>query len=170
MTFALFLIVFKTNIQKFEIKFGTDGWRGVIADDFTFERVEKVAQAIADYYKTQEEKGKGIVIGYDTRFLSSEFAIKVAQVLTGNGIPVLLSQSDVPTQAVSFTVLNRKLLGGIMITASHNPPRFNGILLISQEKLNPCWIKVRLKLHPGKKLKEVALLQRLTFYPPIWKK
>jgi len=114
-----------------EIKFGTDGWRGVIADDFTFERVEKVAQAIADYYKTQEEKGKGIVIGYDTRFLSSEFAIKVAQVLTGNGIPVLLSQSDVPTQAVSFTVLNRKLLGGIMITASHNPPRFNGIKIKS---------------------------------------
>jgi len=116
-----------------EIKFGTDGWRGVIADDFTFERVEKVAQAIADYYNLQKDKEKGIVIGYDTRFLSSEFARRVAEVLLGNGIPVLFSQSDVPTQAVSFTVLERKLPGGIMITASHNPPRFNGVKIKSSQ-------------------------------------
>ena len=133
LTFALFLIVFKTNIQKFkedamrEIKFGTDGWRGIIADDFTFETVARVAQAIADYYKTQKGEEKGILIGYDTRFLSSEFALEVAQVLLGNGIPVLLSQSDVPTQAVSFGVVERRLQGGIMITASHNPSKFNGI-------------------------------------------
>lgn len=110
-----------------EIKFGTDGWRGVIADDFTFDNVAKVAQAIADYYKTQPKKEKGIVIGYDTRFLSSNFALKVAEVLLGNGIPVFLSSTDVPTQAVSFAVLDEGLPGGIMITASHNPPWFNGV-------------------------------------------
>lgn len=110
-----------------EIKFGTDGWRGVIADDFTFERTAKVAQAIADYYKTQPKIEKGIFIGYDTRFLSPEFAMKVAQVLLGNGIPVFFSETDVPTQVVSFSVLDRGLPAGIMITASHNPPCFSGI-------------------------------------------
>ncbi|MBE0477572.1 phosphoglucomutase/phosphomannomutase family protein [Candidatus Aerophobetes bacterium] len=110
-----------------DIKFGTDGWRGVIADDFTFENLAKAAQAIADYYKTEAKKGKGIVIGYDTRFLSPEFALRVAEVLLGNEIPVLLSQTDVPTQAISFTVIDKALAGGIMITASHNPYRFNGV-------------------------------------------
>ena len=113
------------------IKFGTDGWRGVIADDFTFRRVAIVAQAIADYYKTQPKINRGIVIGYDTRFLSLDFAKRVAEVLLGNGIKVFFSQSDVPTQAVSFEVMEKKLLGGIVITASHNPPRFNGIKIKS---------------------------------------
>jgi len=110
-----------------EIKFGTDGWRGVIADDFTFENVSRVTQAIAEYYKRKPDKEKGVVVGYDTRFLSPEFARCVAEILIGNDIPVILSKSDVPTQTVSFTVKDRNLLGGVMITASHNPPRFNGI-------------------------------------------
>ncbi len=109
------------------IKFGTDGWRGVIADDFTFANVSKVAQAIADYYWDKEGLKKGIAVGYDTRFLSKEFAKKVSEVLTGNGIPVILSLKDLPTQCISFTVKEKNLIGGIMITASHNPPRFNGI-------------------------------------------
>jgi len=110
-----------------DIKFGTDGWRGVIADDFTFENVSRVAQAIADYYKNKPDKKKGVVIGYDTRFLSKEFAESVAEVLLGNDIPVILSQTDIPTQAVSLAVVEKNLPGGVMITASHNPPRFNGV-------------------------------------------
>jgi len=110
-----------------KIRFGTDGWRGVIADDFTFENVRRVAQAVADYYKTRAGREREIVIGYDTRFLSPEFARLVAEVLLGNGIPVIFSQTDVPTQAVSFAVIDKKLPGGVMITASHNPPHFNGI-------------------------------------------
>ncbi|MBC7189311.1 phosphoglucomutase/phosphomannomutase family protein, partial [Candidatus Aerophobetes bacterium] len=114
-----------------KIKFGTDGWRGVIAEDFTFENVMRVAQAIADYYKSQSGWEKGLVVGYDTRFLSSRFATRVAEVLMGNGIPVFLAESDVPTQAVSYAVISRGLPGGVMITASHNPPHFNGVKIKS---------------------------------------
>lgn len=110
-----------------DIKFGTDGWRGIIADDFTFGNVAKVAQALADYYKTHPSREKGIAIGYDTRFLSSEFALRVAEVILGNGINVILSQTDIPTQVVSCAVIERGLPGGLMITASHNPYYFNGI-------------------------------------------
>ena len=110
-----------------EIKFGTDGWRAVIADDFTFANVAKVTQAIADYYQTQPGKGKGLVVGYDTRFLSEEFAQKMAEVLAGNGIFVILSSQDIPTQCVSFIIKDRELAGGVIVTASHNPPKFNGI-------------------------------------------
>ncbi len=110
-----------------KIKFGTDGWRGIIADDFTFDNVVKVAQAVADYYKTQPNGKRGLVVGYDTRFLSFEFAQKLTEVLIGNDLPVLFSQSDVPTQCISFAVKEKNLPGGVMITASHNPPEFNGI-------------------------------------------
>lgn len=135
LTFGGFFIVFNQNLpfakcregKMRKIKFGTDGWRGVIAEDFTFENVMRVAQAIADYYKSQPGWEKGVVVGYDTRFLSSRFAMRVAEVLMGNKIPVFLANSDVPTQAVSYAVINRGLPGGVMITASHNPPHFNGI-------------------------------------------
>ena len=110
-----------------KIKFGTDGWRGIIAKDFTFENVSRVAQAIADYHKSTSNWSKGLAVGYDTRFLSSEFATLMAEVLSGNQIPVILSHSDVPTQCISFTVKRRKLAGGVMITASHNPPPDNGL-------------------------------------------
>jgi len=113
-----------------EIKFGTDGWRGVIARDFTFSNVGKVAQAIADYYQNQGGK-KGIAVGYDNRFLSPEFAQEVAEILAGNGIPVILSQRSLPTQCISFAIKDRSLAGGIMVTASHNPPRFNGMKIKS---------------------------------------
>ena len=110
-----------------KIKFGTDGWRGVIADDFTFANVAKVAQAIADYYQTRPDRKKGLVVGYDARFLSREFAEEVTQILAGNGLSVVLSQEDIPTQCVSFAVTDKNLAGGVMITASHNPPKFNGV-------------------------------------------
>ncbi len=116
-----------------EIKFGTDGWRGVMARDFTFENVRRVAQAIADYVKDETEKNKKkppftgpVVVGYDRRFLSDAFAREIAQVLEGNQLNPVLLQETLPTPAISF--LTRKLKGlGIMVTASHNPPAYNGI-------------------------------------------
>lgn len=109
-----------------EIKFGTDGWRAVIAQDFTFANVARVAQAVADYYKGKEGEKK-LVVGYDTRFLSREFAELVAEVLTANDLPVILSAEDLPTQCISFAIQSEKLAGGVMVSASHNPPKFNGI-------------------------------------------
>jgi len=107
------------------IKFGTDGWRAIIAEDFTFENVRIVSQAIADHFK--KEKNAILAIGYDWRFLSKEYAEAVAEVITANGIKVILSDKAVPTPLVSFTIKNKKLSGGVAITASHNPPTYNGI-------------------------------------------
>ncbi len=109
-----------------KIKFGTDGWRAVIAQDFTFANVARVAQAVADYYKGKEGEKK-LVVGYDTRFLSREFAELVAEVLSANDLPVILSRQDLPTQCISFAIQSEKLAGGVMVSASHNPPKFNGI-------------------------------------------
>lgn len=112
------------------IKFGTDGWRGVIARDFTFQNVEIVSQAISEWLKRdlrQTNKPLRAVVGFDTRFLSGAFAKSVAGVLAANHIKVALSDRPVPTPVVSFTVKNRKLDAGVMITASHNPAQFNGI-------------------------------------------
>ncbi|MCI0387277.1 MAG: phosphoglucomutase/phosphomannomutase family protein [Acidobacteria bacterium] len=109
------------------IKFGTDGWRARIAEDFTFANVEIVTQALVDYLKTQNTSGKlRAVVGYDRRFASELFAQCVAEVLAGNGVEVDLFAGDVPTPLVSFEVKRRGLDGGVMITASHNPPDFNG--------------------------------------------
>ena len=114
------------------IKFGTDGWRAVIADEFTFENVGKLAQAVADYINSRRGLTPTcmtptcIIIGYDTRFLSDKFAEKCAEIMAANGIKVLLSDKPCSTPMISFTIKNKKLFGGIMITASHNPPRFNG--------------------------------------------
>ena len=109
-----------------DIRFGTDGWRAVIADDFTFENVRLVAQATADWLKRDQRAGDGVVIGYDTRFLSGSFAAAVAEVMAANDIKVALSSSFLPTPALSFTVRERHAGGGVMITASHNPARWNG--------------------------------------------
>ena len=112
-----------------EIKFGTDGWRAIIADDYTFENVRICAQAIANYFKETGEAGKGMVIGYDTRFASENFAAAVAEVLGANGIKVWLCQEAAPTPVVSYAILNQKAAGGVMITASHNPGIWNGLKL-----------------------------------------
>ncbi|HMV47383.1 MAG TPA: phosphoglucomutase/phosphomannomutase family protein [Blastocatellia bacterium] len=109
------------------IKFGTDGWRARIAEDFTFANVEIVTQALIDYLKTQSTSGQlAVLVGYDRRFLSDLFAQRVAEVFAGNGVAVDLFDTDVPTPLVSFEVKRRGLDGGVMLTASHNPPEFNG--------------------------------------------
>lgn len=107
------------------IKFGTDGWRAVIARDYTFANVERVAQAYAAYLKTECSE-PFVVVGYDRRFLSAEFAQRVAQVLTGNGLRVSLFNEAAPTPLISWTVKELNAQGGVVITASHNPPDFNG--------------------------------------------
>src|SRR3990172_4879428 len=116
-----------------KIKFGTSGWRGVIADDFTMSRVRVVGQAIADHISAQGLKDKGLVVGYDTRFLSERFAEEAVKVLAANGIHTYLSNRDVPTPAVSFEIIRRKAAGGVNFTASHNPPQYNGL------KFSPAW-------------------------------
>lgn len=115
------------------IKFGTDGWRAVIAQDFTFDNVKVVAQAIADYLKEEAKGPKRTVIGYDGRFLSQEFAQSVACVFAANGIKAVLSDRIVPTPTVSFHCLYSKYDLGIMITASHNPSIFNGLKIKTKE-------------------------------------
>jgi alpha-D-glucose phosphate-specific phosphoglucomutase len=115
-----------------QIKFGTDGWRGIIADDFTFANVRTAAEAIAAYIHArrgsgEEDPAKGICIGYDTRFGSKAFARACAEVAAATGIPVMLANDITPTPALSFGVRERKAAGGIMITSSHNPAEWNGV-------------------------------------------
>jgi phosphomannomutase len=113
-----------------KIKFGTDGWRAIISDDFTFENVGIVGQAIADFIKSKKSpvyRKRKIAIGYDTRFLSDKYAEIVGRILAANGIKVIISDKPCPTPALSLYVKYKKLTGGVMITASHNPPSYNGI-------------------------------------------
>src|ERR1700720_2076891 len=109
------------------IKFATDGWRGIIADDFTFENVRRVAGAIASYVLKHEDPSRGVVVGYDTRFLSDRAAHAVAEVIAAAGIPVLLANDYVPTPAVSYNVKKLGAAGGVMVTSSHNPWNWNGV-------------------------------------------
>ena len=109
------------------VKFGTDGWRGVIADDFTYSNVRVAAAAIANYVLHHEDARKGVCVGFDTRFASPQFAQVVADVLAGAGIPVQLAQDVTPTPALSYGVRHRGAAGGIMITSSHNPAQWNGV-------------------------------------------
>ncbi len=114
-----------------KIHFGTDGWRAVISEDFTFENVKITAQAMADYIENEKrknhEKRSVLVVGYDTRFLSEKYAELISCVLAANDIKVVLADRPTPTPSVSFNIRHRKLTGGVMITASHNPARYNGI-------------------------------------------
>ncbi len=126
----------KTSFErnKMTIHFGTDGWRAIIGEEFTFDNVRLVAQAIADYLNDCRDRvaeDAPVVIGFDTRFLSDRFAIAVAEVLAGNNLPVILSRADCPTPVASFAVQALHARAGIMITASHNPPRYSGIKLKS---------------------------------------
>ena len=109
-----------------KIKFGTDGWRAIIADDFTFDNVRICAQSAADYLKAAKLSDRGMVIGYDTRFASEDFAAAAAEVIAANGIKVYLCESAAPTPVISYAILNLKAGGGIIITASHNPGQWNG--------------------------------------------
>ena len=110
-----------------QIKFGTDGWRGLIADDFTFENVRRVASAIAGYILKHEDPTRGVIIGYDTRFASQRAARAVAEVMVAAGVPVKLANDYVPTPAVSYNVKKLGAAGGVMVTSSHNPWNWNGV-------------------------------------------
>ena len=108
------------------IKFGTDGWRGVIAEDYTFDNVRRAAQGFASYLVGNGKQGQSVVVGYDKRFDSEFFAATVAEVLAGNGLNVHLTDGPTPTPVISFSVVNRKAIAAVNITASHNPPTDNG--------------------------------------------
>src|SRR6202030_3042622 len=112
--------------QLGQIKFGTDGWRGVVADDFTYANVRRVAQGTAEYMLSRT-KDPLAVVGYDCRFASEEFARSVADVLAANGVRSLIFDRPSPTQVASWTVIDRKAVGAAVITASHNPYLFNGV-------------------------------------------
>lgn len=109
------------------IKFGTDGWRAIISEEFTFANLRLVSQAIAAYILEQNPADPSMVVGFDTRFLSDRYAMDVAQVMAANGIRAWLSRADAPTPAVSYAILEKQATAGVMITASHNPPRYNGV-------------------------------------------
>ncbi|HRT37637.1 MAG TPA: phosphoglucomutase/phosphomannomutase family protein, partial [Caldisericia bacterium] len=119
--------------MDFRIKFGTSGWRGVIAEDFTFKNVRKVGRGIRKYLFEENLFDKGIVIGYDTRFLSKEFAKEIAKIFAESKIKVLFINEPAPTPVVSYTILKYKTSGGVNITASHNPYYYSGL------KYSPFW-------------------------------
>lgn len=144
------------------VKFGTDGWRAVIAEDFTFANLERVAQAYADYLLQNAQRenaaqSAAVVVGFDRRFLSDRFAQRAAEILRGNDLQVFLFRESVPTPLVSWAVRELGAAGGVVITASHNPPHFNGF------KIKASWggsasgdittaVEALLDRHPPQKL------------------
>jgi phosphomannomutase len=112
--------------MTYKIEFGTDGWRAQIAEGYTFDNVRRCAQGFADYLLGLDKKGEAVVIGYDKRFASEHFAMAAAEVMAANGFRVFLTDGATPTPVISFSVPNKKAVGGINITASHNPPTDNG--------------------------------------------
>ena len=112
--------------MAYKIKFGTDGWRGVIAEDYTFDNLRRCAQGFASYMLSQGKQGQWIVVGHDKRFHSENFAAAVAEVLAGNGLKVYLTDGATPTPVIAYAVVDKKAAGAVNITASHNPPTDNG--------------------------------------------
>src|SRR5882724_3495078 len=116
------------------IKFGTSGWREIIAQDFTFENVRLATQGIADFLKSEIsnpkseiQNRKSVIVGHDTRFLAREFALAACEVLAANGLEPLLCDRDTPTPVIAYAIRHRKALGGINMTASHNPAEYQGL-------------------------------------------
>jgi alpha-D-glucose phosphate-specific phosphoglucomutase len=109
-----------------KIIFGTDGWRGAIAEDYTFENVRRCAQGFSDYLKRHQKQGQNVIVGHDKRFLSEDFALAVAEVLAGNGFIVYLTDGATPTPVISYAVVDKKAAAAVNITASHNPAKDNG--------------------------------------------
>ncbi|MGM0440962.1 MAG: phosphoglucomutase/phosphomannomutase family protein [Elusimicrobiota bacterium] len=120
-------------MSEMNIEFGTAGWRGIIADDFTYDNVRIVSQAIADFLNNNARHQPRIFAGYDSRFMGEKFARTVSEVMAANGVKVFYSVKDIPTPAISQIIISKKLDGGINITASHNPPEYSGI------KFSPSW-------------------------------
>lgn len=112
--------------MTYKISFGTDGWRGVIAEDYTFDNVRRAAQGFASYLIEKGFGGKWVVVGHDKRFASENFAAAVAEVLAGNGLNVYLTDGATPTPVIAYAVVDKKACGAVNITASHNPPTDNG--------------------------------------------
>ena len=110
----------------YKIGFGTDGWRGVIAEDYTFDNLRRAAQGFASYLLEQGREGQWVVVGYDKRFASEHFAETTAGVLAGNGFRVYLTDGATPTPVIAFAVVHKKACGAVNITVSHNPPTDNG--------------------------------------------
>ena len=114
------------DVSESPIKFGTDGWRAIIADEFTFDNVRSCAQGTAEYIRESGLGGRGVVIGYDTRFASDRFASAVAEVMAANEIPVQLADRPAPTPVISHAIVAKQAAGSIVITSSHNPPEYSG--------------------------------------------
>ena len=162
------------------IKFGTDGWRAVISETFTFNNLRLVAQAIADFVREENGKDPSIVIGFDTRFLSDRYAAEVARVMAANDIQTWLARADTPTPAVSYAVVNKSATAGVMITASHNAPRYNGIKLkasyggSASPNMNrriESYLERNLASARGPNLmsfEEAKRLERITRFDPSW--
>jgi phosphomannomutase len=112
--------------MTFDIKFGTDGWRGEIAEDYTFANVRRCAQGFASYLQAHYGQGEWVVVGYDKRFHSENFAAAAAEILAANGLRVYLTDGPTPTPAIAYSIVNKQSVGGLNITASHNPPTDNG--------------------------------------------
>ena len=112
--------------MTYKIKFGTDGWRGVIAEDYTFDNLRRAAQGFASYLLEKEKQGQWVVVGHDKRFASEHFAAAAAEVLAGNGMNVYLTDGATPTPVIAYAVVDKKACGAVNITASHNPPADNG--------------------------------------------
>jgi phosphomannomutase len=108
------------------IRFGTDGWRGRIAEDYTFANIRRCTQGFADYLNNKGHKGEWVIVGYDQRFHSENFAMTVAEVLAGNHLRVYLTDKATPTPVIAYSVINKKAVGAVNITASHNPSTDNG--------------------------------------------
>jgi alpha-D-glucose phosphate-specific phosphoglucomutase len=157
------------------IKFGTDGWRGVIAEDFTFANARIVAQAIARYAVRNEDARKGLLIGYDHRFASDRIAADLAEVISSTGTPVWLAAQPCPTPAISLLIRQRNAAGGLMVTASHNPYSWNGIKykasygssalpsIVSQIEKELLWVQEN---SPGQLPRQKNLIQSLETRAP----
>lgn len=147
--------------MPYKIIFGTDGWRGVIAEDYTFDNVRRAAQGYAAYMLEQGNAGKWIVVGHDKRFASEHFAAAVAEVLAGNGFKVYLTQEATPTPVIAYAVVEKKACGAVNITASHNPPTDNGFKVRNETggAIDPAGLKRIEALIPA----DAADVRRLTF-------
>ncbi len=151
-----------------QIKFGTDGWRAVFAEDFTFDNVRRVGGAIASYVLKNAEPSKGLAIGYDTRFMSNRFAEAIAEVLAGAGIPILLSQDVITTPAISYAVKHYGATGGVVITSSHNPYNWNGVKYKASYggSGSPAIMKqIEAELGTMPKAAQAAAIERMDFKP-----
>lgn len=159
------------------IAFGTSGWRGIIAEDFTFTGVRAVSQAIGEYVRSEEPEAaqRGVVIGYDTRFLSEAFGAQVARVLAAQGVKSFLCERDTPTPAVAYEILRRRAAGGVIVTASRLPPEYNGIAFSTasggpalpeatrkiQERANGLLLGPRIEEVPSSEAEARGLIERI---------